>query len=416
MKEDVPTSPGLAYICHEFPKLTETFVYREVKGLRDRGRTIKVFAMKSPENPEQIDGLEDLVSITRYFPSDISLELLGAQVKWIFKRPLRYFKELIGIIAAGKRTNGLSLFYRAIYFLRGVQLASMIEEERDFQCMHTPATGHELISVHTAHVLTDKPYGFTLHAPWALYIQSSLLAGHARDATWIASISEDARERLVNLAGEGIREKFRIVHCGVCIEDYTPVKEHVSGKIASVASLGELKGLDLLIKATAILTRRGFNPSLVIVGDGPRRNRLESMARELGVSDKVSLQGVRHPDQVRDLLSETTVFALACRVDSRKDRDGIPVALMEAMAMGLPTVSTRISGIPELIEDEVSGLLVEPDDAEALADAIERLLKNRDFAKSVGKAGRRKVERHFTLEGQVERLDELISSKTSHRL
>ena len=74
--------------------------------------------MKGPKNPEQIDGLEDLVSITRYFPSDIGLELLEAQVKWIFKRPLRYFKELIGIIAAGKRKNGLSLFYRVIYFLR----------------------------------------------------------------------------------------------------------------------------------------------------------------------------------------------------------------------------------------------------------------------------------------------------------
>ena len=407
--------PALVYVCHEFPKATETFVYREVKGLRDRGGNVRVFSMKRTKAPEQIEGLEELLSITRLFPPDFGLAFVKAQLKWIVRKPIKYINELIRVIGAGKNRTGLGFSARVAFFLRGVLLASMIEEEDNFRFMHVPGTGEELISAYVAFALTGKPYGFTLHAPYALYIDSPLLAQHARDATWIASISRDARERLVKLAGEEVRSKIGIVHCGVRVEDFNPVelKERAKKKILSVGSLIEFKGHDLLVKAVALLIRRGMDLSLEVAGDGPLRNHLETLIRELGVSDKVKLLGGCHPEKIRKLLSESDAFVLASRVDSMGYRDGVPVALMEAMVMGLPCISTWVSGIPELIEDGVSGILVEPDNVQALADALERVLVNLSLAQSLGNTARIKVLQHFSLSGQVERLEKLMISKQS---
>ena len=407
--------PALVYVCHEFPKATETFVYREVKGLRDRGGNVRVFSMKRTKAPEQIEGLEELLSITRLFPPDFGWDFVKAQLKWIVRKPVKYINELIRVIGAGKNRTGLGFSARVGFFLRGVLLASMIEEEGSFRFMHAPGTGEELISVYVAFALAGKPYGFTLHAPYALYIDSPLLAQHARDATWIASISRDAREKLVKLAGEEVRCKIGIVHCGVRAEDFKAVelKERAKKKILSVGSLIEFKGHDLLIRAAALLIGRGMDFSLEVAGDGPLRGRLETIIKELGVSDKVKLLGGRHPEKIRVLLSESDAFALASRVDSRGCRDGVPVALMEAMITGLPCISTWVSGIPELIEDDVSGILAEPEDVESLADAIERVLANLSLAQSLGSAARMKVLQHFSLSGQVQRLEKLIISKGS---
>ena len=405
--------PRLVYICHEFPKFTETFVYREVKGLIDRGRSVLVFSMKKTGAPEQIEDLETFLSITRQLPPDFSWEFIKTQLKWIFRKPVGYIKELMRVVGTRKRKSALPVVIRTGLFLRGALIASMLEEEKNYRFMHVPGTGGELISAHAAFVLTGIPYGFALHAPYPLYLGSPLLVRHAQDAMWIAAISKDARELIVKLAGENVREKIRIVHCGVRAEDYTPVKikERKEKKISSVGSLAELKGHDLLVKAMPELLRRGMDVSLDIVGEGPERNNLESLARKLNVSDRVNLHGRCHPKKVRDLLSDSDAFALMCRIDSRKDRDGIPVALMEAMAMGLPCISTGISGIPELIEDGFSGILIEPDDVEALAGALEKVLKDSRLAQTLGDAARKRVMEHFSLSGQVERLEKLIATK-----
>jgi colanic acid/amylovoran biosynthesis glycosyltransferase len=413
--------PNLIYVCHEFPKPTETFVYREVLSLLKRGRKIKVFSMKAPRNIAQIEGAEDFLDIVAVFPKDLSWEFFKAQLKWFLKKPATYLRELLEIIGECKNKKAVSCVVGVGLFARGVVLATMLEDAPDFKFIHAPGTGDELISVHAASALTGVPYGFTLHAPYSLFIDSPLLAKHARDATWIASISKEARERLVKLAGESVRDKIGIVHCGVRIEDFqiTPSsKKTVAGgdvrqkKIISIGSLVELKGHDVLIKAVMELIKRGLGIRLDIIGEGLERSRLESLRKNPNLSDLIALRGALHPKDVRAELAGSDVFALACRIDSRKDRDGVPVAIMEAMAMGLPCVSTYVSGIPELIENGVSGLLVEPDDVQALADALGKILTDSQFASKLGKAAREKIEREYTLSGQVQQLEELIIAKS----
>lgn len=400
-----------AYICHQFPKLTETFVYREVEGLLSMGVELRVFSFKKPQDSRYFDTGERLRDVARYFPRDLSVRMLKAQLEWLIKKPLKYLKEAARVIVPGSEKTGIRFMVRLGFFLRGALLASFLREEAEVELLHAPGTGNDLLAAHVAHVLVGIPYGFTLHAPLELYRGGWLLARNARDASWIAAISEDARERLVALAGEEVRNKIGIVHCGVNPDEYRPGDEKRRGKIVSVGSLDARKGHDLLIRAVEKLVREGFDVCLEVAGIGLEKRRLSELAERLGVADRVKLSGPAHPRRVKELLGEAQIFALACRVDENGARDGVPVALMEAMAMEVPCVSTRVSGIPELIEDGVTGRLVEPDAPDALADALRELMEDEEYAERLAKAGREKVAREFTLDGQVKKLHELISTK-----
>jgi len=400
-----------AYICHQFPKLTETFVYREVEGLLSMGVELRIFSMKRPQYSRYLDAGERSRAATRYFPADLSLSMIKAQCEWFARKPVKYIREAAGIIAQSTQKTGIRFAIRVGLFLRGGLLASLLREDPDIKLLHVPGTGNELISAHVAHVLTGIPYGFTLHAPLELYRGSPLLARNARGASWIASISREARDALVALAGESVRNKIGIVHCGVNPDEYRPGGEKRKGKIVSVGSLDERKGHDVLIRAVERLVRGGVDAHLEVAGTGPEEQNLLELARRLGVADRVKLLGPAHPRRVKELLSEAQAFALACRVDENGARDGVPVALMEAMAMEVPCVSTRVSGIPELIEDGVTGRLVEQNDPGAVAEALRELLENREKAERLAKAGREKVVREFTLGGQVEKLHALVTEK-----
>jgi len=400
-----------AYVCHEFPKITETFVYREVEGMLDLGVDVRVFSMKRPRFSQHVDARERLAAVTRYFPGDLSGYSLKSQLKWLCRKPHKYAPELIRMLIAGKTRTSVPLKIRLGLFLRGAILASMLENEGHIALMQDPGTGDELISVHVACVLTGIPFGFTLHAPLALYVDSPLLARYTRNASWVAATSRHSLEKLVSLAGEEVRGKFGIVHLGVDPAELSPGEERTAGKIVSVGSLDKRKGHDVLIRALEKLARQDIEAHLEVAGTGPEESSLSELAGRLGVSERVKLLGPTHPGKVKELLGEARAFALACRVDERGARDQIPVALMEAMAMEVPCVSTKVAGIPELIEDGVTGRLTEQDAPEAVAGALRELLEDREKAQKLAKAGREKVKREFTLAGQVEKLYKLINAK-----
>jgi glycosyltransferase involved in cell wall biosynthesis len=202
-----------------------------------------------------------------------------------------------------------------------------------------------------------------------------------------------------------------VIHCGVDTERHGwrgPDKRE-RDRAVCVASLLPKKGHAQLIDALALVAERRPSVVLDLVGDGPERAGILARARDRGVSARVRMLGARSSEDVRGTLAEASVFALASvRLPSGR-MEGIPVALMEAMASGVPVVATRLSGIPELVQDGVTGLLVEPGDATGLADAIVRLLEERALADELAIRARELVERSFNLTREARRLGDLVA-------
>jgi glycosyltransferase involved in cell wall biosynthesis len=178
--------------------------------------------------------------------------------------------------------------------------------------------------------------------------------------------------------------------------------------VISVGRLVPIKGHGTLLEALSLLARQDARVRCRIVGGGPLEDALRAKIRELHLEDTVELLGPRDHHEVKRLLADADVFVLACTRDRDGNMDGIPVALMEAMAAGVPVVSTDISGVPELVTPE-TGLLVEPDNPEALADALARLLGDADFRESLGQGGRERVQRCFSRAQQVDQMFRVLT-------
>ena len=183
--------------------------------------------------------------------------------------------------------------------------------------------------------------------------------------------------------------------------------------ILSVGSLFEKKGHDYLIQAVALLVQRGMNAECLIVGDGPRRPMLEGLIAKLGLSGTVVLSGPLTTDEVRSLCRRATAFVLASVTSKVEGTDGIPVSLMEAMASAVPCISTPVAGIPELVQDNVTGLLVPERDPQSLADSMQRLLIDVGLRRRLGENARRRVVAEFDLRSNIVKLADLFQSSLS---
>src|SRR5437667_4831805 len=174
--------------------------------------------------------------------------------------------------------------------------------------------------------------------------------------------------------------------------------ENGEPEVLSVARLVEKKGLEDLIAAADILRRRGRVFRVEIIGSGPQRETLKAQAKQMGLADRVRLAGAQAHDAVCLAYQRASIFVLPCVVTSEGDRDGIPNVFLEAMASGVPVVSTPVSGIPELIDSERDGLLVAPNSPSMLADALDRLLRDPELRDRLAGAARVKVEERFSID------------------
>ncbi len=211
----------VAYLCHEYPKHTETFVYREVERLLEFGADVVVYAMKPPGNPEAVPGAIEKINTTTYLPPDFGVKFWMAQCLCLLTSPIRYLTLLLQFLFVDEKRAVIPLEVRFGMFLRGALAARLLKKDDRISILHCPATGDELAAAHVASALSGIPLSFTLHAPLALFKGSPLLAGHARHASLIVSISEYARRRIIELAGREIADKVKVIRCGVDLPDKT---------------------------------------------------------------------------------------------------------------------------------------------------------------------------------------------------
>jgi glycosyltransferase involved in cell wall biosynthesis len=242
-----------------------------------------------------------------------------------------------------------------------------------------------------------------------------MLREKVRDAAFVVTISEYNRALIERTCGVDARGKVHVVRCGVDLRRFAPTARRAPevATFTCVASLRPYKGHAVLLDAVALLRARGLAARVVLVGDGPLRADLEARIARLDLGDAVSLRGAVRHEEIAGLLAGATAVVQPSVTQADGQMEGIPVALMEAMACGVPVVSTRLSGIPELVREGEGGLLVPERDPEALADAMARIAGDPSLAARLGAGARRIVERDFDLAANVDALEALLSGAAS---
>lgn len=387
----------IAYIAQTFPALTQTFVYREVSELRAIGFKVITCAIWKP-NVGQLSGeSKQYVGETNYiFPIEWGKFFL-AHIQIILRYPLRYFSTFLFILSRRGESfrNRLRTFY---HFLEAVSLAPVLI---DGGVDHI----HAHFSINAATVafvlsrLLNISFSFTAHN--IFFSDRLLLEDKVTSAKFIVSISDYSKQFLLKLIPmDGIANKIHIVHCGLSPEEFAPADNIVQNEVPEILFVAQLevrKGAPFLIEACRLLSLKGFNFQCNLIGDGPQRIQLQELISAYGITDKVKLLGALPQEDVRSYLDSADIFILPCITAENGDMDGIPVSLMEAMAMEIPVISTRVSGIPELIDDGESGILVDQKDTAALSEAISRLVCDPGLRKQIAFQGRQKIIEEFNL-------------------
>lgn len=392
----------VAYIANLFPNLTETFVYREVESMRRLGQPIVTISIRRPArtdvSAEALVHLDDTIYI---LPLGL-LELLGAHFATALRSPRRYFGILRELLSGGYASFGDRL-RTLCHFAEGIAIAPVLRALGVRHIHAHFAVGSATCAWVASHVL-DLPFSMTAHA-YDIWRDRLLLPEKLAAASFTVACTQYSQRHLQSLC-PAARDRVQLVYHGIDLARFAP-ERHRTGervRLLAVGRLVEQKGYPTLLRACARLIAQGRAVECVIAGDGPLRATLEAEAAALGVASHVRFLGRVFQDAMPRLYAEADIFVLACQRASDGDMDGIPNVLWEAMASALPVVSTSISGIPEAIEHERSGLLVVPEDFEAFAGAVDRLLGDPALRDSMGRAARQRALGWASLESSAQRL------------
>ena len=411
-------APTVAYIMSRFPRLSETFVLFEMIALEEAGASVELFPLIRERakvvHPEARDFVERM-----HYEVAAGPRVLLSNLWWLRTHPLRYLRTLGAVVTGTHRSmnflfGGLAAFPKIAHYAREI-------ERLDCDHVHCHFANHPALAGFVIRRLTGTPYSFTAHGS-DLHVDRTMLAEKVDDAAFVVAISDYNRRLIVDACGPDVAtDHVHVLHCGVDTDVFVPrdapepaTSDERVLRLLHIGTLHEVKGQRYLLEACAELRRRDVPVSCVIVGDGSDRQMLENLSRELDLGGVVSMVGRRTRDEVARHVAEADVLVAPSVPTSGGKREGIPVVLMEAMAAGLPVVSSRLSGIPELVDDGVNGLLAEPSDWAGLADALERLARDPELRRQLGRAARATVVADFDLETNARALLQLIESASEH--
>jgi colanic acid/amylovoran biosynthesis glycosyltransferase len=397
--------PAIAVIVSRFPLITETFILREIIEMERQGQPVLLVPLQNERAAVVHREAGPWIARALCTPF-ISLPILSANARMLVRRPRRYLHTLWRI-AAGTIVSP-NFFVRSLaLFPKGVFLAERLERE-GIRHLHAHYATHPTTVALIASALTDVTYSFTVHAH-DIFVRRALLRWKLEAAVFVRSISQFNRVFLGRRYPDALVRKIHVIHVGIDPEIYTapsdePLERVRGGRILCVASLQRYKGIPVLLEACHLLRQRGVEFTCTIVGEGPMRPALESQIRRLDLERNVTLAGARPQDEVTVLLRTASLLVVPSVVAPDGQMEGIPVALMEAMASRLPVVASSLSGIPEAVKHGTTGVLVEPGCASELAVAIERVLSDTRASRQMGNRARTAVEREFRLDACVSEL------------
>lgn len=404
-------SKRVVYIAGCIPTLTCTFIQREIFDLREIGFTVETVSMNAPD-PTQISKAAEALIDSMIFLDRVSpFRKAWAFIQCFALHPTRLGRCIVLFFQATPMKSYRDYLRLGYHLIEACYLASTFRSDvpDHIHChfIHGPTSLGMFLSE-----LIKAPFSFTMHAsliwtdPLAIYTK-------LRQCRFCVSISEFNKQHVLSTYGREFESKINVVHCGVLLPDLRTIsRSDKPNKTTTVLAVGQLKrrkGFHVLVEAAKILKEGDVRIRWIIVGEGDQRARLENMISANGLQAEVNLVGAQLHENIPTFLSDADIFTLPCVVGDDNTRDGIPVALMEAMAWRLPVVSSNIVGLPELIHSGLDGLLVEPNNPAELAEAIRALAESAELRYKLGEAAAAKIERDFNSRRSARRLAELFA-------
>lgn len=404
----------VAYIMSRFPKLTETFILYEMIAMQREGVQVETYPLLR-EKAEVVH--PDAVPFVQaaHFQPFISLPILQANFHYLLRNPGVYLRTLWTLLSANLGsfrflTGAIGIFPKSVFFAYQMKVDNVDHVHAHF-ASHPAAAGFII------HRLAGIPYSFTAHGS-DLHRDRHMLREKVAEAEFVVAISNYNKELIISECQGNYRDKVVVIHCGVDTQVFRdPSNEMLTENgnrpfmILCIGTLHEVKGQAYLIEACAKLAEKDIDFVCHFVGGGPDRKSLSDLAGQLGISERVHFHGQQKRDRIAQLLQETDVLVAPSVPTSDGRREGIPVVLIEAMSSGVPVIASDLSGIPELVLNERSGLLTPPRDVVAIANALERYYLNPTLRKQLGDAGREMVTEEFDLYKNAARLIQQIGSE-----
>ncbi|MGF1544719.1 MAG: glycosyltransferase family 4 protein [Parvularculaceae bacterium] len=410
MTADAPRTFRICHLGPETPGLSLTFVYREAAALKRRGHDVTVVSVRRPIH---LATDADIGPVATLYDEPKSA-LVGSFVRAFAGDPAAFAATLALAVRDVAASAAQGRFAPALlwHWFMGLHLARLMVDRRIEHChvhfAHFPAQ----IALYAGRY-AGVPVTITAHAN-DIHQAGLLLKEKGERAAAIATISEFNAD---HLARRGVdREKLPIVRCWAPLPSRrAPAPPARPLRIGWLWRRVEKKGVATAVRTVGILKERGFDVVFEIVGDGPERARIEAAVASLGAGDVVKLLGAMPNSAAQSWLRSLHLFAMACQEDRNGDVDGVPVAMMEAMAVGVPVASTRVSGVPELVIDGETGVLAPPEDPAAFADAIERCVRDAALYERLRRGAEARVATEFSEEVNVGRLEKLITDVQTRR-
>jgi len=404
---DVGTKSGkrIAYIIGDYPNLTTTFIDRELIEAKRLGLNITIVAIRKPDIDVTDQAVESIVAGTLYIRPVSVIRMLRAHLRFLVTRPRRYVGTLTYLVTR-PHPSVRSWLKTILHWVGGVMAADLLLLD-GADHVHAHFADRATVLAIVVSRLLNIPYSVTAHA-YDIYRSPAFLQDKITEAEFAVTCTAYNKQHLERVTGQEVE----LIYHGLDFEGVATSDSHSRSAgaplILSVGRLQEKKGFPCLIRACALLRDHGIPFRCEIVGDGSDREQLTEHVRELQLEEFVSLCGALPHSEVLSKYAHASAFVLACKVADDGDRDGIPNVILEAMAHGLPVISTEISGIPEVLRHRDTGILVKPDCPANLYEGIAYVLANPEQASEIGDNARTFVRNEFDVRQNVGRLIELL--------
>jgi colanic acid/amylovoran biosynthesis glycosyltransferase len=399
----------LAYLVSQYPFIRHTYLLREIRQLREVGWDISVIAIRPDDRaPTELTSEErEEAASTHYLLGNGIARLIFLQLRTFFTHPAGYFRGLSCALSYG-RFDPVRTLYGLAYFAEAVAAGVWLEANNFFHVhTHYASTVAWILSrifpirismtIHGSAEFDDTA-GFRL--------RDKVIASES-----VIVISYFGRSQIMRAVPYVQWSKIEICPLGIDPESFPLAdfrRDPEPFELLSVGGMASPRAVHILIQSAAILVRKGRRIVLRLVGDGPDRQLLQRLASELNLRDIVIFEGWKNQDELRAIYARTDIFVFSSFAE------GIPVVLMEAMAHGLPCVAPRITGIPELIEHGVDGLLFTVSDEQELAAAIERLMDDPDSRLKIRQCARQKIENKYNSNRNVRALSDIFKRRLAN--